>query len=341
MKTRYRAKIEGTGLYVPPDVYTNADLAKLMDTSDEWIQQRTGIKERRFAQDGVGVSDLAVLAAQNALEMAYLKPKDLDMIIFATLSPDYYFPGPGVFLQDKLGCGSIPAFDIRNQCSGFIYGLSMAQNFIETGRFKKILLVGAETHSRALNLTTAGRDMAVLFGDGAGAVILGPSESPERGLISVSLHADGAHRDHLKIEYPSARRWPFLSKAHIDEGLHFPVMDGKHVFKHAVQRLSETVSDTLSQNHLTPEDINLYLFHQANLRINEAVMKHLNQPLSRSYNNIMSYGNCSAASIPMLLDETVRGNRLKDGDLIMMAAFGSGFTWGSALMRWCQDPLVA
>jgi 3-oxoacyl-[acyl-carrier-protein] synthase-3 len=329
-----RAKVLGTGLFVPPDIYTNHDLSKMMDTSDEWIQQRTGIKERRFAKDGIGVSDLGLLAAEKALEMADIRPQEIDMIIFATLSPDYYFPGPGVFLQDKLHCGAIPALDIRNQCSGFIYGLSIAQNFIETGRYKKILLVGAEAHSRALNFTTEGRDMAVLFGDGAGAVILGPSEGPELGLLSVAIHSDGSHRDHLKIEFPSARSWPYVTQDHISKGLHYPSMDGKHVFKHAVQKLTETVGDTLSHNNLKPDDIDLYLFHQANLRINEAVMKYLNQPIEKTYNNIMNYGNCSAASIPMLLDECVRDGRLKEGDLVMMAAFGAGFTWGSALMRW-------
>lgn len=331
-----RAKVLGTGLYVPPDIYTNADLAKLMDTSDEWIQQRTGIKERRFAKDGIGVSDLAYEASLKALDMANIKPQELDLIIFATLSPDYYFPGPGVFLQDRLQCGNIPALDIRNQCSGFLYGLSVAQAYIETGRYRRVLLVGAETHSRALNMTTEGRDMAVLFGDGAGAVVLGPSDGPELGLINVQIHADGSHRDHLKIEFPSNRHWPYLTADHIAKGLHFPSMDGKYVFKHAINRLSEVVVDNLTANHLTPNDVDLYLFHQANLRINEAVMKHLNLPMERGYNNIMNYGNCSAASIPMLLDECVRGGRLKAGDIVMMAAFGAGFTWGSALMRWCD-----
>jgi 3-oxoacyl-[acyl-carrier-protein] synthase-3 len=329
-----RARILGTGMFVPPDVVTNRDLEKLMDTTDEWIVQRSGIKERRFAAAGVGPSDLAYEASVKALDAAGVAAQDLDLILFATLSPDYYFPGSGVFLQDRLKCRTIPAIDLRNQCSGFLYGLSVAQQFIENGGAKHVLLVGAEVHSHALNLATPGRDVSVLFGDGAGAVVLGPETDPERGVLSVHLHSEGVHRDHLKIEYPSIRAKPYVTRESLDQGLHWPKMDGRFVFKHAVTRMPEVVGEALAANHLQPSDVDLYLFHQANLRINEAAMKHLDQPMDKSFNNIDRYGNCSAASIPMLIDECARGGRLKRGDLVCMAAFGAGFTWASAVVRW-------
>jgi 3-oxoacyl-[acyl-carrier-protein] synthase III len=334
MRAHRQVTIVGTGMFVPPDVHTNHDLEKLMDTSDEWIQQRSGIKERRFAKPGVGPSDLAYEAAVKALDMAGLTAQDLDMIIFSTLSPDYYFPGSGVFLQERLGCRTIPALDIRNQCSGFLYALSCGQNFVASGQYKNVLVVGSETHSRALNLTTPGRDVSVLFGDGAGAVVLAPNKAAEHGIMDVVLHSEGAHRDALKLEYPSARQWPMIDQKSIEEGLHYPKMDGRYVFKHAVTRLGEVTAEILERNHLTPADVDLFLFHQANLRINEAVLKALDQPASKTYNNIDKYGNCSSASIPMLLDECVRAGRLAPGKVILMAAFGAGFTWGSALIRW-------
>lgn len=334
MRALRRVRITGTGMFVPPDVYSNHDLEKLMETSDEWIQQRSGIRERRFAKPGVGPSHLGLEAAKNALAAAKLEPKDLDLIVFATLSPDYYFPGPGVFLQDKLGCGTIPALDVRNQCSGFLYGLNVAQLFIASGQYDRVLVVGAEVHSAALNLTTAGRDVAVLFGDGAGAVVLEASDSPERGIMSMHLHSEGAFRDMLKIEAPGTSHAPYISEAAIREGTHYPHMEGKFVFKHAVTRLPEVVHEALKANHLAPNDVDHYLFHQANLRINEAVLKQLDQPASKAPHNIDRYGNCSAASIPMLLDETVRAGKIAKGDLVCMAAFGAGFTWGSALIRW-------
>lgn len=334
MQQLSRARITGTGMFVPPEVVTNKDLEKLMDTSDEWIQQRSGIRERRFAKAGLGPSDLALEATKAALAMAGRSPQDLDLIIFATLSPDYYFPGSGVFLQDMLGCRTIPALDVRNQCSGFLYGLNVAQGFVASHQYHCVLVVGAECHSRALNMSTPGRDVSVLFGDGAGAVIVEASDSPERGIMSMHLHSEGAHRDLLKIQYPSTRDTPYLSRAIVEEGGHFPKMEGKQVFKHAVTRMPEVVGEALHANHLRPDDIDLYLFHQANMRINEAVMKGLGQPLSKSHNNMDRYGNCSAASIPMCLDECVRGGRIKAGDLICMASFGAGFTWASGLMRW-------
>jgi len=334
MRTLRRARISGTGMYVPPDVYTNKDLEAMMDTSDEWIQQRTGIRERRFAKNGIGPADLGLEAARQALDMAGLEATDIDLIVFATLAPDYYFPGSAVFLQDLLGARTVPALDVRNQCSGFLYGLNVAQLAIAAGQCERALVVGAETHSRALDLTTAGRDVAVLFGDGAGAVVLEAADDPRRGVISVHLHVDGSHRDALKIEFPSTRQWPSITKENLDAGGQYPKMDGKHVFKHAVKRMPEVVYEALSANDLTPDDIDLYLFHQANIRINEAVLKHLGQPQDKTHNNMDRYGNCSAASIPMCLDECVRAGRVKEGALLCMAAFGAGFTWGSAIVRW-------
>lgn len=327
--------ITGTGMYVPPDVYTNKDLEKMMDTSDEWIQERSGIRERRYAKDGVGTADLGIEAAREAMARAKVGPEDIDLIIFSTLTPDYYFPGSGVFIQEKLGVAkTTPALDIRNQCSGFLYGMSVARAMILSGQYNRVLLVCAEVHSHAINLTTPGRDVAVLFGDGAGAVVLEGSPKPETGIVSVHLHSDGAHKDILKIEAPSIKHWPMITEDMLRAGLQFPKMEGRHVYKHAVKRMPEVVSEALAANNLQPSDIDLFLFHQANLRINEAVMNQMNQPMSKSYNNIERYGNCSSASIPILLDECVRSGRIKKGDLICMSAFGAGFTWGAAIMRW-------
>lgn len=333
MQTSLRARITGTGMFVPPDVVTNKDLEKLMDTSDEWIQQRSGIRERRYAKVGLGPADLALEASKKALEAAGKKASDVDMIIFATLSPDYYFPGSAVFLQDYLGCGTIPALDVRNQCSGFLYGLDIARAYVTAGIHKCILMVGAEVHSSGINLTTEGRDVSVLFGDGAGAVIVEPS-ADDKGIHALRLHAEGKHRDLLKIEFPSMKQKPYIQKHNIDDASIFPKMDGKAVFKHAVTRMPEVVAEVLEQVKKTPAEIDFFLFHQANLRINEAVMKGLGQPMDKCHNNIDRYGNCSAASIPMCLDEAVRQGKIKSGDLVCMAGFGAGFTWGGAVMRW-------
>lgn len=327
-------RIAGAGMYVPENVVTNQDLEKYMDTSDAWIQERSGIRERRYAPPGLGASDLAKVAAERAIAQAGLTPKDIDLIVFATLSPDVYFPGSSVFLQDALGLDTTPAMDIRCQCSGFLYGLNVAQLFVASGQYDRVLLVGAETHSRGLNFSTAGRDVTVLFGDGAGAVVLAPTEVPEAGILSVHLHAQGEFRDKLMIEYPSMRHKPFITESLVAEGAMWPKMEGRFVFKHAVTRMPEVVHEALRHHHLTPDDIDLYLFHQANLRINEAVIKSLGQPMTKTFNNIDRYGNCSAASIPMCLAECIDAGRIRPGNLICMASFGSGFTWGAALMRW-------
>ncbi len=327
-----RAAILGLGQYVPDKVVTNHDLAKLFDTSDEWIRQRTGIVERRYVDGNVGASDLAVPAAKQAVAAAGLQLSDIDFIIFATLSADYQFPGSACLLQDNLGLPGIPALDIRNQCSGFLYSLSVADSFIRNGAYKNILIVGAEVHSTALEFTNRGRDVTVIFGDGAGAVVLGPTEE-DRGILSVHLHADGRYAKDLWIEIPASRYNPRMTKEHIDEGRHYPKMNGRRVFKMAVEKLPEVINEALSANGYTTADIDLLVPHQANLRINEFVGQLLDIPQEKIFNNIQRYGNTTAASIPIALNEAILKGKAKKGDLVMLAAFGSGFTWGSCLLR--------
>ena len=309
-----------------------------MDTSDEWIIQRTGIKQRRFVdfdKDPMGNSDLATRAAQQALRDARLSPEDIDFIIYCTLSPDRFFPGDGVSLQHKLGVPSgTPAMDVRNQCSGFLYGLAVADAFIRVGTYKKILLVGSEVHSTGLDLTTRGRDVAVLFGDGAAACILGPTHDPERGILSVHLHADGQYVEDLGCSTPSSGRMPRVSIADLEAGTHYPYMNGRNVFKHASTRMPEVVCEALVQHQLGTDDINMLICHQANLRISEMVQKRLQLPDDRVFNNIEKYGNTTAASIPLALYEAVKQGKVSSGDLVCMAAFSAGFTWGAALVRW-------
>jgi len=336
-----RAQFLSTGFRVPDRVVSNDDLAALMDTSDEWIQQRSGIMERHWVEQGEAGSDLAAAAAEMALERAGLKAKDLDCLIVATLSPDHFFPGTGVFLQRKLGISDIPCLDVRNQCSGFLYGLSVADAWVRTGQYRRILLVGAEVHSTGLHKNDEGRDTAVLFGDGAGAVILGPVESgdgngrgPERGILCVHIHADGRHAEKLWVEAPASKYDPLIDHAHIDAGLTRPMMQGRDVFKHAVVRMPEAVFEALGTAGLGIEDVDMLIPHQANLRISQSVQKTLGLGDDRIYNNIQRYGNTTAASIPIALHECVEEGKLQSGDLLCLAAFGSGFTWGSALIRW-------
>jgi len=328
-----RSYIKATGRYLPPKVVKNTDLEKLMDTSDEWIRTRTGIEERRFVEEGMGNYEMAYYASIEALKKANMKPEEIDLIIFATLSPDYTFPGSGVLLQDKLGLETTPALDIRTQCSGFIYGLSIADQYIRTGTYKNILLVGSEIHSTGLDLSTRGRDVAVLFGDGAGAAIISATEE-ERGILSTHLHAQGKYAKELWIEAPGSIYHPRITHQMLDEGRHYPRMNGKLVFKHAIQRMVEAVHEALNANNLKISDIDLLITHQANLRISKAVQEYLNLPDEKVYNNIMKYGNTTAASIPIALDEAIEKGILKEGMLVCLAAFGSGFTWGSALIRW-------
>ena len=330
----FNARILGTGSYLPEKIVTNADLAKVMDTSDEWIRQRTGIRERRFVDPGVGPTDLGLQAARRALQSARLAPDRIDFIIFATLSPDYSFPGCGCLLQEKLGLGTVGALDVRNQCTGFVYSLAIADQFIRTGTYRHILVVGAEVHSSGLEMNTHGRDVAVIFGDGAGAVVVGRSENGNRRILSNPLHAQGKYARKLWLEAPTSLNHPRLTEEMLKEGRHYPQMDGRYVFKHAVDRLQESVLEALADNHLEMADVGLLILHQANLRISEAVVRSLKIPPARVFSNIQRYGNTTAASIPIALDEAVRAGRIQPGEVVVLAAFGSGFTWGASVLRW-------
>lgn len=330
-----RAIITGTGRYLPPQVVTNFDLEKIMNTTDDWIQQRSGIKERHYAEGGVGSSDLAVEAAKKAIESAGIDKSEIDFIIAATIAPDHYFPGIGVMIQAKLGLAPIGALDIRNQCSGFIYALSVADQYIRTGTYKKILLCAAEVQSHNLDYSDQGRDMAVLFGDGGAAVILEPNPADDgRGILSTHLYADGRFMRDLWMEQPSSARKPTFDREVFEERRFFPRMDGKNVFKNASERMPEAVRTALARNGLTVADVDLLIPHQANDRISQMVAKKLQIPIEKVGRNIDRYGNTTAASIPILLDESVREGRLKRGDCLVLTSFGSGYTWASAAIRW-------
>ncbi|WP_312187525.1 beta-ketoacyl-ACP synthase III [Sphingobacterium sp.] len=346
-----QSKIAGIGYYVPKNVYTNNDLTRFMDTSDEWIQERTGIQERRYA-DRIGetTTTMGVEAAKIAIERAHIKPKDVDFIIFATLSPDYYFPGCAVLLQREMGMNEVGALDIRNQCSGFIYALSIADQFVKTGMYKNVLVVGSEKHSFALDFSTRGRAVSVIFGDGAGAVVIQPTTETGKGILSTHLHSDGADAEKLAMYYPGASsgiwldkmpEWPeqelgglLMTKEMLEDGTAFPNMDGQAVFKKAVVKFPEVIQEALVKNNLKTSDIDLLIPHQANLRISQFVQKTLGLNENQVFNNIQKYGNTTAASVPIALCEAWEEGKIKDGDLICLAAFGAGFTWGSALIRW-------
>ncbi len=332
-----RAKLTGTGMYVPDRVVTNFDLAKLMDTSDEWIRQRSGIVERHHIVPGQQPADLAYQATLRALEAANLEPGEIDCIVLATLSGQADFPGTSFFLQELVGAPDVPCFDLRAQCSGFVYSLAVANGLILARQFRRVLVVGCEVHSTGLDFTTEGRDVAVLFGDGAGAVVVEANENDSDGsaLLEVRLHAEGKHAKKLWTEAPGSGFTPGrINHELIDQKRHFPYMEGRFVFKHAVTRMPEVLLETLHAASLKLEDVDLFLFHQANLRINEFVAQQLQIPAGKCLNNIDRYGNCSAASIPMLLDEAVRSGRLARGQLVSMTTFGSGFSWSSAIARW-------
>jgi 3-oxoacyl-[acyl-carrier-protein] synthase-3 len=332
-----RARIAGTGMYVPERVVTNQDLTQWMDTSDEWIRQRTGIQERRYISEGQTPVDLAEPAARAALAAAGREPDEIDCIVLATLSSQAEFPGTSFFLQDRLGVGETPCFDLRAQCSGFLYSLATAKSFVESGQFRRVLVVGCEVHSTGIDLSTEGRDVAVLFGDGAGACVIEAQEDPEdpSGILEVRVHAQGKYARKLWIEAPGSGFAPVrINEELLRQRRHFPRMDGKFVFKHAVTRMPEVLLATLSAASVKQDDVDLFLFHQANLRINEYVAQALEIPPSKLRSNIQRYGNCSAASIPMLLDEAVRAGDLRPGRLVSMTAFGSGFSWASAVVRW-------
>jgi 3-oxoacyl-[acyl-carrier-protein] synthase-3 len=329
-----RAQFISTGFYVPDRVVTNQDLEQLMDTSDEWIQQRSGIVERRWAAEEEGGADMAEAATERALEKAGMDAVEIDCIIVATISPDRFFPGTGVFLQRKLGLRGIPCLDVRNQCTGFIYGLQVADAWIRTGQYRRILLVGTEVHSSGIILSNEGRDTAVLFGDGAGVAILGPSENDGRGVLAVRTHADGRHAEKLWAPAPACIHKPFITKEMIDKGMTRPYMDGREVFKHAVTKMPAAVKEVLELAGHGPEELDMVIPHQANLRISQAMQKVLDLPDDKVYNNIMRYGNTTAASIPIALHECLEEGRINEGDLVCLTAFGSGFTWGAALVRW-------
>ena len=352
-----QSKIAGIGYYVPETVIKNGDFLEDMETSDAWIQERTGIKERRYVkQPEETATTLGVKAAEIAIARAGITPQDIDFIVFATLSPDYYFPGCGVLLQREMKMGEIGALDVRNQCSGFVYALSVADQFVKTGMYKNVLVVGAEVHSIGLDFSKKGRHVAVIFGDGAGAVVLQPTDEPGRGILSTHLHADGNFAEELYVRSPGShggkwadeetrkhfdmpmRKFPygggFVTNTMLEQGDIFPVMNGQTVFKKAVVKFPEVIQEALQANNLTTTDIDMLVPHQANLRIAEYVQRALRLPDEKVYNNIQKYGNTTAASIPIALCEAWEAGKVKEGDLVCLAAFGSGFTWGSALIRW-------
>lgn len=338
----HNSKIIGLGHYVPNNVVTNKDLSELMDTSDEWIQERTGIKERRWVtkESGDTAATMGTKAARIAIEKSGLNKDDIDFIIFATMTPDYYFPGCGVQVQNELGIKDIGALDVRNQCSGFIYALSVADKFIKSGTYKNILVIGAELHSGGLDKTTKGRDVSVIFGDGAGAVVLTRTKL-NKGILSTHLHSDGKYAEELTVLSPAPRygigndnHWLKSLKDNPDDSANFPYMNGKAVFKHAVTKFSEVINEGLITNNLNPTDIGLLIPHQANLRISEFVQKQFQLKDDQVFNNIQKYGNTTAASIVIALDEAYSQNKIKENDIVVLAAFGSGFTWGSVIIKW-------
>jgi 3-oxoacyl-[acyl-carrier-protein] synthase-3 len=329
-----RTEFLGTGFYVPERVVTNDDLSAPMDTSDEWIRTRTGIQERHWVGDGKLGSDLALEASTMALANARLATTDLDAIIYATVSPDYFFPGGGVYLQTKLGIANIPCLDIRNQCTGFLYGLQIADAWIRAGMYRRILLVGAELQSAGINMTPQGRDMGVLFADGAGAAVLGATDDASRGVLSTHLFADGAYAGILHCDLGGCAHSPRLTHELLDQGLHWPTMQGREVFKLAGTRMPDAVRTCLAANGLTTDQIKVLIPHQANLRISEMVQKQLGLRDDQVFNNIQRYGNTTAASIPIALHEAVASGLVERGDLVVLAAFGAGLTWGASAVRW-------
>ena len=334
----YNSKIIGLGYFVPENIVTNNDLSKFMETSDEWIQERTGIQERRWIDPKTGetTSTMAVKASKIAIDRSGLEKEEIDFIIFATLSPDMYFPGGGVRVQDMLDMPTIGALDVRNQCSGFIYAMSVADQFIKTGMYKNILVIGAENHSGGLEKSTRGRGVTVIFGDGAGAAVLSRSEEKGKGILSSHLHSEGKHARELMLDGPNTGRWvpEILAENDPEDQSYYPQMNGQFVFKHAVTRFSEAIIEGLKANNLQKEDIDMLIPHQANLRISKFIQKKFQLSDDKVHNNIMKYGNTTAASVIIALTEAWEQGKIKDNDLVVLAAFGSGFTWGSVMIRW-------
>ena len=334
----YHSKISGLGFYVPSNVVTNDDLSKIMDTNDEWIQERTGIQERRHIIKGEDTTtSMGVKAAKVAIERSGINKDDIDFIVFATLSPEYYFPGPGVLVQRDLGLKTIGALDVRNQCSGFVYALSVADQYIKTGMYKNILVIGSEVHSLGLDMTTRGRSVSVIFGDGAGAAILSREEDLTKGILSTHLHSEGVHAEELALTAPGmGGRWvsDIVADNNPDDESYFPYMNGQFVFKNAVVRFAEVINEGLEANNLQVSDIDMLIPHQANLRISQYIQKKFGLSDDQVYNNVQKYGNTTAASVPIALTEAWEHGKIKSGDTVVLAAFGSGFTWASAIIKW-------
>jgi 3-oxoacyl-[acyl-carrier-protein] synthase-3 len=334
----YHSKISGLGFYVPSNTVTNDDLSKIIDTSDEWVQERTGIQERRHIIKGEDTTtSMGVKAAKIAIERAGISKDEIDFIVFATLSPDYYFPGPGVLVQRDLGLKTVGALDVRNQCSGFLYALSVADQYIKTGMYKNILVIGSEVQSTGLDMTTRGRNVSVIFGDGAGAAIVSREEDLSKGILSTHLHSEGIHAEELILKAPGmGSRWVTDIVADLDpnDESYFPYMNGQFVFKNAVVRFSEVINEGLEANNLSISNIDMLIPHQANLRIAQFIQKKFGLSDEQVYNNIQKYGNTTAASIPIALTEAWELGKIKSGDTVVLAAFGSGFTWASAIIKW-------
>lgn len=334
----YHSKITGLGYYVPNNVVTNDDLSKIMDTNDEWIQERTGIKERRHVIRGEDTTTtMGVKAAKIAIERSGLNTDDIDFVIFATLSPDYYFPGPGVLVQRDLGLKTVGALDIRNQCSGFVYAISVADQYIRSGMYKNILVIGSELHSTGLDMTTRGRGVSVIFGDGAGAAIISREENLSKGILSTHLHSEGQYAEELAVIAPGmGKRWvtDIIKENNPDDESYYPYMNGQFVFKNAVVRFAEVINEGLAANNLSVTDIDMLIPHQANLRISQFIQQKFKLSDDQVFNNIQKYGNTTAASIPIALTEAWEQGKIKEGNLVVLAAFGSGFTWGSVIIRW-------
>ncbi|SEG47072.1 3-oxoacyl-ACP synthase III family protein [Flavobacterium urumqiense] len=334
----YHSKIAGLGFYVPSNVVTNDDLSKIIDTNDEWIQERTGIQERRHIIKGEDTTTtMGVKAAEIAIERSGVAKENIDFVVFATLSPDYYFPGPGVLVQRDLGLRTVGALDVRNQCSGFVYALSVADQYIKTGMYKNVLVIGSEVHSTGLDMTSRGRGVSVIFGDGAGAAVLSREEDLTKGILSTHLHSEGQHAEELIVKAPGmGGRWvtDILADNDPDDESYFPYMNGQFVFKNAVVRFSEVINEGLQANNLQVSDIDMLIPHQANLRISQFIQKKFGLTDDQVYNNIQKYGNTTAASIPIALTEAWEKGKIKSGDTVVLAAFGSGFTWASAIIKW-------
>jgi 3-oxoacyl-[acyl-carrier-protein] synthase-3 len=334
----YHSKITGLGFYVPDNVVTNDDLSKIIDTNDEWIQERTGIQERRHILPGQDTTtSMGVKAAEIAIERSGVTKEEIDFVVFATLSPDYYFPGPGVLVQRDLGLRTVGALDVRNQCSGFVYALSVADQYIKTGMYKNVLVIGSEVQSTGLDMTTRGRGVSVIFGDGAGAAVLSREEDLSKGILSTHLHSEGVHAEELIVKAPGmGGRWvtDILNDNNPDDESYFPYMNGQFVFKNAVVRFAEVINEALVANNLQVSDIDMLIPHQANLRISQFIQKKFQLTDDQVYNNIMKYGNTTAASIPIALTEAWEQGKIKSGDTVVLAAFGSGFTWASAIIKW-------